>query len=144
MILVLFFTSWFLVYLSTQVTGVLEQSSQCFIPLGLHIITGTTLTDTPQRHTTITRGLCALAFCFWGVLTHERYVVTFVFLGYVFWKRAKTENGERTVLLISASASLLTAFAGWSWISGIPIFVGSFGQTMSINVYTVISYSVIN
>lgn len=136
--LTLFSTSRFLLFHITQVTGIVEISSQFLILLSLYLVVDEKNTLGKSKNISLSNGIWAVILCLGSVLIHERYLVTFIVLCFMFLKRAKRANQHRNILIIISSGSLLISLFGRSWIAGLPTFIGTGGQHLSINLFDIL------
>lgn len=132
LILILLSTSRFLAYHITQVWGTLEHLSQLFALLSINILYTRTRSQQYSIKIPISNILWSLFFAILSVLVHERYVTLFIAFCYIFYNNISDSHYRKFFVFLSFLICVIALF-GRSWISGIPTFVGTGGQQISIN-----------
>ena len=131
LILILLSTSRFLAYHITQVLGTLEHLSQLLALLSLNVLYTTKHIHHNAVKIPLSNIVWSLVFASLSVLVHERYVTIFIGLCVIFYNNISDSHYKKPLVVLSFSICIITLF-GRSWITGIPTFVGTGGQLISI------------
>ena len=132
LILILLSTSRFLAYHITQVWGTLEHLSQLFAILSLNVLYTRKHTQQHSIQSLLSSALWSLLFAFLSVLVHERYLIIFVGFCVIYYIKISDYHYRNFLVFLSFAICIITLF-GRSWITGIPTFLGTGGQQISIN-----------